>query len=95
MEVGKSASRKVDTPIKCKNTTDSTIQEVPVMGYNQNNTIKMIQIIHQDCQRLDIQIIGWLIQDQYIWYFLDRTVSRIFAFNGGGKIRQSEGGYSD
>ena len=28
-------------------------------------------------------------------YFLDRTVSRIFAFNGGGKIRQSEGGYSD
>ena len=24
-------------------------------------------------------------------YFLDRTVSRIFAFNGGGKIRQSEG----
>ena len=28
-------------------------------------------------------------------YFLDRTVSRIFAFKGGGKIRQSEGGYSD
>ena len=28
-------------------------------------------------------------------YFLNRTVSRIFAFNGGGKIRQSEGGYSD
>ena len=28
-------------------------------------------------------------------YFLDRTVSRIFAFDGGGKIRQSEGGYSD
>ena len=28
-------------------------------------------------------------------YFLDRTVSRIFAFEGGGKIRQSEGGYSD
>ena len=28
-------------------------------------------------------------------YFLDRTVSRIFAFEGGGKIRQSEDGYSD
>ena len=36
------------------------------MGYNQNNTIKMIQIILQDCQRLDIQIVGRLIQDQYI-----------------------------
>ena len=30
------------------------------MGYNQNNTIKMIQIILQDCQRLDIQIIGYV-----------------------------------
>ena len=28
-------------------------------------------------------------------YFLDRTVNRIFSFEGGGRIRQSEGGYSD
>lgn len=28
-------------------------------------------------------------------YFLDRTVNRIFAFEGDGVIRQSEGGYSD
>lgn len=28
-------------------------------------------------------------------YFLDRTVSRIFAFEGDGRIRQYEGGYSD
>lgn len=28
-------------------------------------------------------------------YFLDRTVSRIFAFEGNGRIRQYEGGYSD
>ena len=28
-------------------------------------------------------------------YFLDRTVNRIFAFEGDGKLRQSEGGYSD
>lgn len=28
-------------------------------------------------------------------YFLDRTVSRIFSFEGDGKIRQFEGGYSD
>ena len=49
------------------------LMEVPVMGYNQNNTIKMIQIILQDCQRLDIQIIGWLIQDQYIWCFHQNT----------------------
>lgn len=28
-------------------------------------------------------------------YFLDRTVNRIFSFEGEGKIRQFEGGYSD
>lgn len=28
-------------------------------------------------------------------YFLDRTVRRIFAFEGNGKIRQYEGGYTD
>jgi len=28
-------------------------------------------------------------------YFLDRTVSRIFSFEGGGRVRQFEGGYSD
>ena len=28
-------------------------------------------------------------------YFLDRTVQRIFAFEGDGRIRQYEGGYSD
>lgn len=28
-------------------------------------------------------------------YFLDRTTNRIFAFEGEGKIRQFEGGYSD
>lgn len=28
-------------------------------------------------------------------YFLDRTVNRIFAFEGDGRIRQYEGGYSD
>lgn len=28
-------------------------------------------------------------------YFLDKTVNRIFAFLGGGRIKQYEGGYSD
>lgn len=28
-------------------------------------------------------------------YFLDRTVRRIFAFEGNGKLRQYEGGYTD
>ena len=28
-------------------------------------------------------------------YFLDRVVRRIFAFEGGGKLRQYEGGYTD
>ena len=28
-------------------------------------------------------------------YFLDRTINRIFSFEGNGRIRQFEGGYSD
>ena len=28
-------------------------------------------------------------------YFLDRTMKRIFAFEDGGRLRQSEGGYTD
>ena len=28
-------------------------------------------------------------------YFLDRTMKRIFAFEGDGKLRQYEGGYTD
>ena len=28
-------------------------------------------------------------------YFLDKTAERLFAFEGGGRLRQYEGGYSD
>lgn len=28
-------------------------------------------------------------------YFLDRTVDRIFSFEGGGRLKQYEGGFSD
>ena len=63
-------------------------------------------ILDEPTNHLDDKAIMWL--EEYLRfsksalllsthdrYFLDRTVSRIFAFNGGGKIRQSEGGYSD
>lgn len=41
------------------------------------------------------QFMGIVIVVSHDRYFLDRTVGRIFAFEGNGKIVQYEGGYSD
>ena len=41
------------------------------------------------------QFQGIVIAVSHDRYFLDRTMQRIFAFEGSGKIRQYEGGYSD
>lgn len=41
------------------------------------------------------QFQGIVIAVSHDRYFLDRTMHRIFAFEGSGKIRQYEGGYSD
>lgn len=38
---------------------------------------------------------GIVIMVSHDRYFLDRTASRIFAFEGGGRLRQFEGGYTD
>ena len=38
---------------------------------------------------------GIIITVSHDRYFLDRTVNRIFSFEGNGVIRQYEGGYSD
>ena len=38
---------------------------------------------------------GIVITVSHARYFLDRVVRRIFAFEGGGQVRQYEGGYSD
>ncbi len=38
---------------------------------------------------------GIVITVSHDQYFLDRVVRRIFAFEGGGAIRQYEGGYTD
>ena len=59
-----------------------------------------VLILDEPTNDLDIQTLtiledGIILIVSHDRYFLDRTVSRIFAFNGGGKIRQSEGGYSD
>ena len=65
-----------------------------------------VLILDEPTNHLDSEMVAWLedwlrrfkgglVMVTHDRYFLDRTVSRIFAFNGGGKIRQSEGGYSD
>lgn len=41
------------------------------------------------------QFVGIVIVVSHDRYFLDRTVGRIFAFEGDGRIVQYEGGYSD
>lgn len=38
---------------------------------------------------------GIVIEVSHDRYFLDRTVDRIFSFEGGGRLKQYEGGFSD
>ena len=63
-------------------------------------------LLDEPTNHLDIESVEWLedflrnysgafIVISHDRYFLDRTVRRIFAFEGNGKIRQYEGGYTD
>ena len=65
-----------------------------------------VLILDEPTNDLDIQTLtiledyldhfdGIIITVSHDRYFLDRIVSRIFSFEGKGKIRQFEGGYSD
>ena len=63
-------------------------------------------LLDEPTNHLDIDAIAWLegfLRDfkgamiiiSHDRYFLDRTMKRIFAFEGDGKLRQYEGGYTD
>ena len=65
-----------------------------------------ILILDEPTNDLDIQTLaileeylehfpGILIVVSHDRYFLDKTADRLFAFEGRGKLRQYEGGYSD
>ncbi len=65
-----------------------------------------VLILDEPTNDLDIQTLtiledyldsfaGIVITVSHDRYFLDRVVRRIFSFEGGGRIRQYEGGYSD
>ncbi len=65
-----------------------------------------ILILDEPTNDLDIQTLailedyldrfpGILIMVSHDRYFLDKTAERLFAFEGGGRLRQYEGGYSD
>ena len=65
-----------------------------------------VLILDEPTNDLDIQTLtiledyldhfdGIIITVSHDRYFLDRIVNRIFSFEGGGKVRQFEGGYSD
>ena len=65
-----------------------------------------ILLLDEPTNHLDLDAIAWLeeflinfentvIVVSHDRYFLDRTVNRIFSFEGDGVIRQFEGGYSD
>lgn len=53
--------------------------------------IQTLTILEDYLDRFD----GILIVVSHDRYFLDRTVNRIFSFEGNGVVRQFEGGYSD
>ena len=53
--------------------------------------IQTLTILEDYLDRFD----GIIIIVSHDRYFLDRTVNRIFSFEGDGVIRQFEGGYSD
>lgn len=53
--------------------------------------IQTLTILEDYLDRFD----GIIIVVSHDRYFLDRTVNRIFSFEGDGMIRQFEGGYSD
>ena len=53
--------------------------------------IQTLTILEDYLDRFD----GIIVIVSHDRYFLDRTVGRIFAFEGDGRIRQYEGGYSD
>ena len=65
-----------------------------------------VLILDEPTNDLDIQTLtiledyldhfdGIIITVSHARYFLDRIVNRIFSFEGDGKVRQFEGGYSD
>ena len=65
-----------------------------------------ILLLDEPTNHLDLDAIEWLeeflinfdntvIVVSHDRYFLDRIVNRIFSFEGDGKVRQFEGGYSD
>lgn len=56
-----------------------------------NLDIQTLTILEDYLDRFD----GIIIIVSHDRYFLDRTVNRIFSFEGEGQIRQFEGGYSD
>lgn len=53
--------------------------------------IQTLTILEDYLDRFD----GIIIVVSHDRYFLDRTVNRIFSFEGNGEVRQFEGGYSD
>lgn len=51
-------------------------------------------LLDEPTNNLDIATLT-ILEDYLDRYFLDRTMKRIFAFEGDGKLKQYEGGYTD
>lgn len=68
--------------------------------------MQMINFTHEPTNNLDIATLtiledyldryeGIVVTVSHDRYFLDRTMKRIFSFEGDGKLKQYEGGYTD
>ena len=53
-------------PFEAEDSVDDPVQEVPVVGDRDHDAREMVQIVLQDLQRLDVKVIGGLVQDQHV-----------------------------
>ena len=57
---------KLSISLEGENPADHAVQEIPVMGYRDDDSLEAVKIVFQDHQRLNIKVIRRLVQDQDI-----------------------------
>ena len=55
-----------------KNVGTDTIEEPAVVADNHSTTGKCLQTFLQGTQRVHVDIVGWLIEEQYVWRFQEQ-----------------------
>ena len=53
-------------PFEAEDAVDDPVQEIPVVGDRDHDAREVVQIILQNLQRLNVEVIGGLVQDQHV-----------------------------